>query len=140
MFYNEPKGPLPADAKPGQGIHHPNFGVVLKEKLDPLKIECILKHSDDYRDKRGNMIDDMVQFFHRHFQAVAAVKPAANRPGDRPGEIITPAARSERLTDKLNVGDRAPDFTLTDPKGKNPTTLSAYRGKKPVVLVFASYT
>src|SRR5262249_60723900 len=25
-FYNEPRGPLPADAKPGQGIHHITFG------------------------------------------------------------------------------------------------------------------
>src|SRR5262245_38879731 len=42
LFYNEPKGPLPDDAQPGQGIHHPNFGVALKEKMDPLGIECVL--------------------------------------------------------------------------------------------------
>src|SRR5436309_1907112 len=36
LFYSEPKGPLPDDAKPGQGIHHPKFGEYLKEKMDPL--------------------------------------------------------------------------------------------------------
>src|SRR5262245_12751610 len=53
LFYNEPKGPLPADARPGQGIHHPKFGEALKEKMDPLKIECILRHQDDYKAKGG---------------------------------------------------------------------------------------
>jgi acetyl esterase/lipase len=70
LFYNEPKGPLPADAQPGQGIHHPKFGEALKEKLDPLKIECVLRHSDDYRG-RGNASDplsrEMVEFFVKHF-------------------------------------------------------------------------
>ena len=27
LFYAEPDGPLPAHAKPGQGIHHPRSGV-----------------------------------------------------------------------------------------------------------------
>lgn len=34
--------------KPGKAIHHPNFGVSLKEKLEPLGIACELKHRDDY--------------------------------------------------------------------------------------------
>jgi acetyl esterase len=48
LFYAEPKSPLPPDAKPGRGIHHPRFGEALKAKLDPLRIECILHHSSDY--------------------------------------------------------------------------------------------
>jgi cytochrome oxidase Cu insertion factor (SCO1/SenC/PrrC family) len=35
----------------------------------------------------------------------------------------------------LRVGERAPDFTLPDASGR-PVTLTEYRGKKPVVLVF----
>jgi cytochrome oxidase Cu insertion factor (SCO1/SenC/PrrC family) len=35
----------------------------------------------------------------------------------------------------LKVGDRAPDFTLRDTDG-NDVTLSAFRGKKNVVLAF----
>ena len=67
-----------------------------------------------------------------------ATRPTT-RPGDRPGEVITPAAQGERHPDTLKVGDLAPDFTLPDPTGKKQVTLSGFRGK-PVVLIFASYT
>jgi hypothetical protein len=35
----------------------------------------------------------------------------------------------------LHVGERPPDFTLPDAAGR-PVSLTDYRGKKPVVLVF----
>ena len=38
------------------------------------------------------------------------------------------------------VGDMAPDFILYDIEGKNSVTISSFRGKKPVALVFGSYT
>ncbi|MFZ2643719.1 MAG: alpha/beta hydrolase fold domain-containing protein [Verrucomicrobiia bacterium] len=47
MLYGEPDEPLPADCKPGQGIHHPKFGHILKEKMDALGIECVYRHSAD---------------------------------------------------------------------------------------------
>ena len=74
LFYNEPKGPLPADAKVGQGIHHPNFGVKLKEKMDALKIECVLRHADDYKGKNigEEMNREMVAFFVKHFNVKKA--------------------------------------------------------------------
>lgn len=37
-------------------------------------------------------------------------------------------------------GDMAPDFTLYDVEGKDSVTLSEFRGKKPVALVFGSFT
>ena len=64
----------------------------------------------------------------------------ATRRGGRPGEVITPAARSERHTDTLAVGDEAPDFTLQSPDGKSEVKLSSFRGKRQVVLVFTSFT
>lgn len=71
-------------------------------------------------------------------------RPAAGkkvRNAGRPGEVITPAARRERITtDRLKVGDKAPDFTLKTPDGKGAVTLSEFRGRRPVVLIFASYT
>jgi acetyl esterase len=70
LFYAEPKGPLPADAKPGQGIHHPRFGEALKAQLDPLKIECILHHSREYPkdiDPFDGMCRDMTEFFVKKF-------------------------------------------------------------------------
>ena len=38
------------------------------------------------------------------------------------------------------AGDIAPDFTLADITGTNAVTLYDFRGHKPVVLVFGSYT
>jgi acetyl esterase/lipase len=62
------------------------------------------------------------------------------RVGSRAGEIITGPARGERYADALKVGESAPDFTLASPTGKNKVTLSEFQGKKPVVLIFGSYT
>ena len=38
------------------------------------------------------------------------------------------------------AGDPAPDFTLHDAKGADPVTLSSFRGERPVVLIFGSFT
>ncbi|UCG83515.1 MAG: redoxin domain-containing protein [Dehalococcoidia bacterium] len=38
------------------------------------------------------------------------------------------------------AGDVAPDFELYDTKGENHIRLSDFRGKKPVALIFGSYT
>lgn len=37
-------------------------------------------------------------------------------------------------------GDLAPNFTLHDVSGQRPVTLSDLCGKKPVVLIFGSFT
>jgi hypothetical protein len=70
-------------------------------------------------------------------QATAGQK---GKPGDRKGEINTPPAKGERLKDRIKVGDRAPDFTLPSLDGKTAFTLSSFQGKRPVVLIFGSYT
>ena len=38
------------------------------------------------------------------------------------------------------VGELAPDFELSDNTGKKSVRLSDFRGKKPVVLLFGSFT
>ena len=40
----------------------------------------------------------------------------------------------------LSEGDLAPDFTLSTHDHTSQVTLSSYRGARPVVLVFGSYT
>ncbi len=67
-FYSEGRGPLPANARPGTGIHHINFGLKLKERMDPLGIECTIRHSDE----GGNITKDTVAFFARHFKLTPA--------------------------------------------------------------------
>ncbi|PYT13731.1 MAG: hypothetical protein DMG59_19590 [Acidobacteria bacterium] len=41
---------------------------------------------------------------------------------------------------KLQVGETAPDFSLKTPDHGSTVRLSSFRGQKPVVLVFGSYT
>lgn len=72
LYYGEPDGDLPADARPGLGIHHPRFGAALKAMLDPLGVECVLRHENDYRGQslpRRAMYGDLVDFFARHLDA-----------------------------------------------------------------------
>ena len=47
MIYSDPDQPLPANAGPGVGIHHPRFGHLLKERMDELGIESVYRHRDD---------------------------------------------------------------------------------------------
>jgi acetyl esterase/lipase len=62
-YYSEARV-IPADAKDGQGIHHINFGLRLKERMDALGIECIVRHRDE-----GAASDrEMVEFFVRHLR------------------------------------------------------------------------
>jgi peroxiredoxin len=48
----------------------------------------------------------------------------------------------QKKYDKLapKVGDVAPDFELRNANGDNPVRLSNYAGKKPVALIFGSFT
>ena len=64
-------------------------------------------------------------------------------------DLLTNAAewRNEELSWQLEtdpaapkVGDLAPDFELQDPEGQVRVRLSDFRGKRPVALVFGSYT
>ena len=49
--------------------------------------------------------------------------------------------RRDRMPEtRLKVGDMAADFTLQTPDSRKKVSLSSYRGKRPVVLVFGSYT
>lgn len=45
-FYAESRV-IPPNAKAGVGIHHVNFGLRLKERMDALGIECTVRHLDE---------------------------------------------------------------------------------------------
>jgi len=62
------------------------------------------------------------------------------QPKKKAGEINTPPAKGERMADNLKVGDQAADFTLPEVHGKGQVKLSSFQGKRPVVLIFGSYT
>jgi hypothetical protein len=62
-----------------------------------------------------------------------------------PPAVIWGALPAERMwlwarAGSLQPGDPAPDFTLPTNDHRAQITLSSNRGKRPVVLVFGSYT
>lgn len=68
MVYNEADGPLPADARPGQGIHHPNFGRHLKKKMDELGLENVFVNAAETKGR--NVQAEMLEFFQKQFAKV----------------------------------------------------------------------
>ena len=53
-------------------------------------------------------------------------------PGQRPGD--------QRMSGGPRIGDTAPDFKLKTKDGDKEVQLASFKGKRPVVLVFGSYT
>ena len=71
MIYDEPDKPVPLDAKPGTGIHHPKFGKSLKEKMDALGVECVLHQAEDLKGPGGRGLrarKDMMAFLTKHLK------------------------------------------------------------------------
>lgn len=66
MVYEEADRPLPADARPGEGIHHPTFGRLLKQRLDEFGIENVFINKNAGKNKVGDVLAQMFEFFKRH--------------------------------------------------------------------------
>jgi len=64
LYYSQANDPLPPNPPGNLYIHHPKFGIVLKEKLDALGVECILRLREDYPNTPGRApVDEYVRFF-----------------------------------------------------------------------------
>ncbi len=68
VVYSEADGALPPDARPGDGIHHPNFGKQLRKEMDALGIENVYVYTPDA--KRRNANAEMLEFFQKQFAKV----------------------------------------------------------------------
>jgi len=66
MVYNEPDVPPSPNAKPGDNIHHPNFGKQLKARMDALGIENVFVNGNGKPFKEDQGLA-MLAFFKRHF-------------------------------------------------------------------------
>ncbi|MHC5011166.1 MAG: alpha/beta hydrolase fold domain-containing protein [Planctomycetota bacterium] len=69
LFYPQANQPLPPDSPGGQHIHHPRFGEVLKEKLDDLGVECVVRYRAEVSGRAP--IDEYVAFFVEKLGATA---------------------------------------------------------------------
>jgi acetyl esterase len=68
MIYSEPDIVPPAGAKPGEFIHHPNFGKQLKKAMDDLGIENVYLHTADSKGRNPQL--EMLEFFQKAFAKV----------------------------------------------------------------------
>jgi acetyl esterase/lipase len=67
MVYSE-DDPFVPNARPGQGIHHRNFGLQLKAKMDELGIENVYVYTPEAKGR--NVAKEMVEFFQKQFAKV----------------------------------------------------------------------
>ncbi len=68
LYYNFTRFP---PVEKVEGIHNYRFGVVLKERLDKLGVECVLRQPGDYsgqgEQRQRQLYGEMVEFFLKHF-------------------------------------------------------------------------
>ena len=64
----------------------------------------------------------------------------AEEPVVRKPKYTPPKSRYGHEYDGPKLGEMAPTFTLTSLDQKSSTNLEDFRGKRPVVLVFGSYS
>ena len=64
LFYPQANDPLPLNPPGNLFIHHPRFGIVLKEKLDALGVECIVRLPEDYPQAPSRPpVEEYLRFF-----------------------------------------------------------------------------
>ncbi|MCX7011338.1 MAG: hypothetical protein NTW86_02010 [Candidatus Sumerlaeota bacterium] len=68
MYYGVPYRPLPETVE-SECVHNIRFGMALKERMDQLGLECVLRSSKDYQpeDRPAQMNREMVEFFVKRF-------------------------------------------------------------------------
>lgn len=63
MVYNEADRPLPENARPGQGIHHPIFAHKLTAEMKKLKIESVYRHVSSFKsDPNLDMAESFIKW------------------------------------------------------------------------------
>jgi acetyl esterase/lipase len=69
LYYSMPNRPVTHETPTGERMHHPVLGFYLKEQMDKLGVECVMRVKEDYPgDNPGPLWhQEMVQFFIRHF-------------------------------------------------------------------------
>ena len=72
LWYTTPNLPMTPEPDANQGIHHPKFGYVLKERMDALGVACVVRCREDHpglpeEEARARFLREAVAFVARHF-------------------------------------------------------------------------
>jgi hypothetical protein len=67
MYYSAPNKPITLEMPQGDRVHNPAFGFYLKERMDKLGLECVLRLRENYQNPPVEMSREMVMFFLKHF-------------------------------------------------------------------------
>jgi hypothetical protein len=68
LNYSYPNEDVTENTSLGLIVHHPKFGIALKEQMDKLGIECIVQYDGHPRGKRVDAVD----FIRKHFERAKA--------------------------------------------------------------------
>ncbi len=72
LAYNYPNQEVDENTPLGLIVHHPKFGVALKQRMDALRIECIVQYRDRRSEKAvrhgGGEVVTPVEFIRKHFE------------------------------------------------------------------------
>lgn len=72
LTYSFANEPVTASSSLGLAVHHPLFGVALKERMDALGIECIVQYNDAQTGQQvrhgGGSLADQVAFIRQQFE------------------------------------------------------------------------
>lgn len=86
------------------------------------------------------IVTEVPQFGDAH-RSLAEVYSRMGRGGDAARELASAGKLQYQDADSgLPTGSEAPDFALLEPTGEARVRLSAFRGRKPALVVFGSYT
>ena len=127
-----PDTPVPTGAKAGGWkVHHVQFGVALKEKMDTLGIEADLAYPGSKNKYQG-----IVDFFKAKLVDGAVVRPTDSEPPKKTsGGGEHPRERVVRIFNATSpaIGEPLPDVTCFDEQGQ-PFKLRSVKGRFTVLL------
>jgi hypothetical protein len=80
LLYSFPDEAVTKDSSLNLVVHHPKFGIALKEQMDDLGIECIVQYRDEksarvVRHRENEPPTNSLQFIRKQFSAARNVKP-----------------------------------------------------------------
>jgi acetyl esterase len=71
LYYGYPNTPITPETPRTERAHHPVFGPYLKERMDKVGVECVLRFREAYADAGPDaalrMNEEQVRFFRKHF-------------------------------------------------------------------------